>query len=250
MPDQPSQAPDVFTLDPGIDADALRAAFAASGRVQIAPFVAGDAAARLRDHLHGRSDWQIALNLDGKQNREIDRHDWEAMNNAQREALKKLGAPTDLKGFRFFFEQIVVARDSDGPDETTSLLGKFAAFMSSAPVLELIGRITAANDIDYADARATAYGPDHFLTMHHDEAQGSHRRAAYVFGLTEAWRAEWGGLLLFHDERDDVVEGLVPRMNVLTLFDVPRDHSVSLVSPFAPGPRYSVTGWMRAGSAG
>ena len=32
----------------------------------------------------------------------------------------------------------------------------------------------------------------------------------------------------------------------LTLFDVPQDHSVSLVSRFAPGPRYSVTGWMRA----
>jgi Rps23 Pro-64 3,4-dihydroxylase Tpa1-like proline 4-hydroxylase len=168
------------------------------------------------------------------------------MSDAQREAMKRLGAPTGLKGFRFFFEQIVVALDEAGPQETATPLGRFAAFMSSAPVLELFRRVTGKDDIAFADARATAYGPDHFLTMHHDEAEGSRRRAAYVFGLTEAWRPEWGGLLLFHDEGDDVVQGLMPRMNALTLFDVPQDHSVSLVSRFVPGPRYSVTGWMRA----
>src|SRR5687768_15035469 len=105
--DPMSQAPsDMFALNPGIDADALREAFARSGRVQIAPFVAGDRAARLREHLLGRTDWRIALNLDGGQNREFGRGDWEAMSDAQREAMKRLGAPTGLKGFRFFFEQI------------------------------------------------------------------------------------------------------------------------------------------------
>ena len=72
---------------------------------------------------------------------------------------------------------------------------------------------------------------------------------AFVFGLTGKWRPEWGGLLLFHDRAGEVERGLVPGMNALTLFRVPRVHSVSLVAPFAPAPRAAVSGWLN-GPAG
>ena len=83
------------------------------------------------------------------------------------------------------------------------------------------------------------------LRRHHDRAEGSKRQAAYVFNLTETWRPEWGGLLMFHDDNRDVTRALVPRWNALNLFRVPQDHSVSLVAPFAPVSRLSVTGWFR-----
>ena len=38
----------------------------------------------------------------------------------------------------------------------------------------------------------------------------------------------------------------MPRFNALNVFAVPQPHSVSIVSPFAVGARYSVTGWLLA----
>jgi Rps23 Pro-64 3,4-dihydroxylase Tpa1-like proline 4-hydroxylase len=118
--------------------------------------------------------------------------------------------------------------------------------MSSAPVISLFRALTGSSEIDFADVQATRYRAGHFLTEHHDKREGSRRIAAYVLGLTETWRPEWGGLLLFH-KNGDVSRGLIPRMNSLSLFAVPQDHSVSLVAPFCPQPRLSITGWFRPG---
>ena len=71
------------------------------------------------------------------------------------------------------------------------------------------------------------------------------RRAAYTIGLTRTWRPDWGGQLMFHDEAGDVVRGLLPRFNVLTLFKVPLLHSVAPVAPYAAAPRFMITGWLR-----
>jgi Rps23 Pro-64 3,4-dihydroxylase Tpa1-like proline 4-hydroxylase len=38
---------------------------------------------------------------------------------------------------------------------------------------------------------------------------------------------------------------MVPGFNVLNLFKVPTDHSVSVVAPFAAEPRLALTGWFR-----
>jgi Rps23 Pro-64 3,4-dihydroxylase Tpa1-like proline 4-hydroxylase len=105
--------------------------------------------------------------------------------------------------------------------------------------------VIGPSDVAFADAQATRYGPGDFLTAHDDAVEGKHRRAAYVFGLSRDWRAEWGGLLLFHEPEGEV-RGYVPQYNALNLFAVPQPHSVSLVAPFAPRERLSVTGWLRA----
>jgi len=80
--------------------------------------------------------------------------------------------------------------------------------------------------------------------------QEKNRRAAYVLGMTPIWRTEWGGVLLFHDEQQLTIKGLVPRFNCLNLFQVPQLHSVSEVTRSAAYRRYSVTGWLRAGERG
>jgi len=74
---------------------------------------------------------------------------------------------------------------------------------------------------------------------------GKQRHAAYVYNLTPAWRADWGGLLLFHGDDGNVTRGLTPSFNALNIFAVPQPHSVSMVTPFAASRRYSVTGWLR-----
>jgi Rps23 Pro-64 3,4-dihydroxylase Tpa1-like proline 4-hydroxylase len=167
------------------------------------------------------------------------------LNANEREGIRKLAAARKSKG-SYLYEEIYIADDPEPRD----ILHSFGRFMSSPSLIELIRDITSIGDISQADARATRYGPESFLTIHDDDVAETHRRAAYVFGLTSSWRPEWGGLLLFHGANGDVEHGLVPRMNVLNLFAVPKRHSVSLVAPFAPAPRLAVTGWFRVPPAG
>lgn len=241
-----SDCPPSFALDPGIDRERLRSAFAERRRATIAPFLAGGSAEALRAHLQERTDWRLAIQAGGAKFVEIEAKDHEAMSPAQREALGRAAAPSEPAGFRYLFDQIVAVGNTPENREPESPLGLFAAFLSSGPVLDLVRGITAAEDIAFAEARATRYRPGHFLTIHDDRHEETRRRVAYTFGLSPVWRPEWGGLLMFHDGDKDVELGLVPRINALNLFAVPQDHSVSLVAPFAPEPRYSVTGWLRA----
>ena len=70
------------------------------------------------------------------------------------------------------------------------------------------------------------------------------RLVAYTIGFSRPWRADWGGQLLLHDEYGDVERGFAPAFNTLTMFRVPRVHSVAPVAPYAGAPRFSVTGWL------
>lgn len=201
-----------FELDPAIDVDRLRSRYAETGCVQIAPFLAGSGAEALRGHLAERQDWVLAAQPGARRVIEFARGAFASLPPQQREAIARLAAPAEAEGFRYLFERITAVTDPGERPETGTLLAGFANFLASPAVLQLGRAITGAGDIDYADAHASAYGPGHFLTLHNDNSRGKGRRAAYVFGLTERWRPEWGGLLLFHDERGDVVRGLLPRM--------------------------------------
>jgi Rps23 Pro-64 3,4-dihydroxylase Tpa1-like proline 4-hydroxylase len=236
-----------FELHPSLDPGASQAAFAATGRVQLSPFLKEGCARALLDHVQARDDWRLVLNA-GAKVFEIDRPGQAAMTPAQRERMEAMVAAAARSGFQYRFESVRVPDEEAARAERGSLLDRFASFMSSEPVLELLRSIVQAPDISFADAQATSYGPGHFLTAHDDAVEGKQRRAAYVFGLTQDWRAEWGGLLMFHDPAGDVERAFLPRMNVLNLFAVPAQHSVSLVAPSAAAPRYSVTGWLRAGA--
>lgn len=238
-----------FSLDPRIDVPTLRVAFARFGRVQIAPFLApGESAELLLQHVTERRDWQVALMTAAGKATWIDRSSWESLKPYEREGLLKLAAPTDPKTFRYVFEEIAAVGEDLKNREPSTLLGQFADFMSSDLILEAVRQITGITDITVADLRATCYRPGYFLTEHSDDPLNDlKRRVAYVFGLTPEWRPEWGGLLNFHNDLHDVELGLLPRMNVLNLFAVPQNHSVSQVSSFAPKPRYAVTGWFFRG---
>jgi Rps23 Pro-64 3,4-dihydroxylase Tpa1-like proline 4-hydroxylase len=118
-------------------------------------------------------------------------------------------------------------------------------FVNSADFLGLGRAVTGIGEITKADAHATAYGPGDFLTRHLDYGEDRERRAAYVLGFTRDWQPDWGGLLLFLNEDQDVTGGYLPRFNTLTIFDIKYLHTVTQVSTFAGAWRYSITGWFR-----
>jgi Rps23 Pro-64 3,4-dihydroxylase Tpa1-like proline 4-hydroxylase len=219
---------------------------AARGWAQIDPFLHPDDAEALARHLESRDDWHQHVNQ-GPKLFEIPRHVRLGFDKAKREALDAAVYRNASQGFQYRFEGLRVADDRrawrDDP------LHRLAATLNRSDTIAAFARLLGSPDVGFADAQATLYSPGDFLTDHDDDVAGKNRRAAYVFSLTRGWRADWGGLLLLQDNADraDRFTALVPGWNRLTLFRVPRRHSVSLVSPAAPRGRLSVTGWLRAG---
>ena len=237
-----------FVLDPLLDAAAHAATYAQRGRVQVPHVLAGDGALQLHRHLEREVDWTLIFNH-GEQQYGLDRAT-RARLGAQQSAELVRGAHNGARNdFQYLFENVRVAEGRAAPAAAPGLLARFGDFLNSAPFLDLARRLTARPDIGFADVQATCYREGHFLTTHDDLVEGKDRVAAYVFSLTPRWRPEWGGQLQFIAEDGDVVEGWVPRFNVLNLLRVPQPHLVSCVTPLV-GPsaaRYSVTGWLRRG---
>ena len=232
-----------FALNPALDAGALADAYAREGRVSIAGFLAPGGAEALRTHLLDRADWVLVMNA-GDKVFDMPRAAAAALTPDQRDTLERKLGESAIWGFQYRYEAIRVPDAESERSAAGTLLEAFGMFMASGPVLAFLRQVTGS-DADFADAQATAYGPGHFLTRHDDDVDGKGRRAAYVLGLAPQWRAEWGGLLLFHRGDDEIDHGFVPAFNALRLFRVPVQHSVSHVWPFAPEPRLSVTGWLR-----
>ena len=233
-----------FRLSDRIDWDALKHQFARRGRVEIDDFLADGQAETIRHHLLARSDWKLVMNA-GDNVYEMPRKAHADMDAAQRRELDRHIVNAGRDGFQYRYEAIRVPdedRVADGPD----LLMGFVAFLSSQEALDGFAHILGHHEATFADGQATSYGEGHFLTGHDDEIAGKNRRAAYVYSLAPAWRAEWGGLLMFHGSDGNIEEAFAPQLGALRLFSVPQLHSVSYVTPFAPEPRLSITGWLRA----
>lgn len=216
--------------------------FAECGWAWLAPILEPADADALAAHLVRREDWHSHVNQ-GAKLFEIPRAVGQGFDADKRAALDAAVYRNATDGFQHRFEAIRVSETpGDWHDEP---LHRMAATLNSTDFLDHARRVSGSPDIAFADAQATLYAPGDFLTRHDDAVAGKNRRAAYVFSLTRRWRADWGGLLLLEEDGDRQT-ALVPGWNRLTLFAVPRPHSVSLVSPAAPVPRLSVTGWLRA----
>jgi SM-20-related protein len=239
---------ELFSLSQAIDIAGAAAAFRSIGRVEIRDFLGPGQAEVLRAHLRERADWTLVLNA-GDGVYEISRSGFDQLTDDQRAELDRKVIDAGRHGFQYRYESIRVPDDDASRQQGGTVLDQFVQFMSSSEVLRLFSKITGKNDYDFADGQATAYSSDHFLTSHDDDVAGKGRHAAYVLGLTPVWRAEWGGLLMFHGGDGNIEEAFVPAMGALRLFSVPTLHSVSYVTPFAPEPRLSVTGWLRSNSA-
>jgi Rps23 Pro-64 3,4-dihydroxylase Tpa1-like proline 4-hydroxylase len=235
-----------FRLNPNLDLPSLAQEYAGAGRVRIRDLLEKEGVIELWEHLESRTDWWHLINTpDGVL--EYDRETRAAMDPERKAALDEQVFEGARLGFQYRYEGLRVPDDEQesGHDD---LLTAFAELMSSEPMLDMLRTVTGYRELAFTDGHATSYGPGDFLTGHDDDVPGKDRLAAYVFGVTPAWRPEWGGLLLFHGPDDSTVSGNVPRFNTLDLFAVPQRHSVSIVTPSAPRRRYAVTGWLRKGA--
>ena len=234
--------PDIV-LSPALDVGALKAAFAASGRLHIPSILTLESAEAVADALEAETRWKTTvaaggaffeLPLDGTRAADPSKQAW--LDEARVDGASPLT--------QYMFDNRRLGPEhTDGPQDAADAVH---AFLNSPAFLGFMRELTGDDRVDLVDAQASRYRPGHVLTAHNDVSAGKNRLYGYVLNFTRDWRADWGGNLLFYGEDGHIEHGWVPAFNALNLFVVPTKHAVTEVASFAPRFRYSIVGWVRS----
>lgn len=237
----PGDPAPAFRINPDLDVAAIRRAYEEQGRVRIYSLLA-EGAGELYEHLLDRTDWfhafttdQGILKLTAADKAALTPDEWAAIEAEAHERTRR--------AFQYRYEALRVP-EPEGAAQRDDPLSRFVEWLHGDELIRFLEAATGHTGFSFREGQVTAFGPGDFLTGHDDGVHGKDRLCAMVFGLTPLWRLEYGGLLMFHGEKDRTFTGNVPRFNSLDLFKVPQQHSVSLVTPAAPHRRVSVTGWL------
>lgn len=229
-----------------IEASAHEAAIRYKRRIHISNFLVAERAQSLWKSLEALPRWNTVTRA-GDRHLDLDAAGLETLTPADQIRFQEAVSDQARRGFQYLFDNYPVYDAYYSGRIVSDDLKALFEFLNCEAVLDFVREVTGIDDIAYADAQATRYRAGHFLTEHDDDVAGKNRCAAFVLNLTPDWKADWGGLLMFIGEDGHVEEAYTPKFNALNLFTVPQRHCVSMVTPFAARPRYSVTGWFRAG---
>jgi len=226
-----------------LDLDMLAKQFAVTKRLQIRDIFTLDAATAIQSTLANDVPWEYVFRRAGKEV-SLSARDIQTLQPAERATISQQILAEAKEGFQFaFFKYSMVEAYRNGKDPDL-FLHRVLETIAAGPFLEFAKRVTGDPRIARVDAQATLYDPGNFLTLHDDESfDGQTRLYAYVLNFSKDWRADWGGQLQFHDQDGNIIDCFLPRFNSMSLFRVPTLHSVSMVTPFAHGPRLAITGW-------
>ncbi|MEZ5960491.1 MAG: 2OG-Fe(II) oxygenase family protein [Hyphomonadaceae bacterium] len=228
---------------PAFDVSAAAQTLKAVGRVHIPnALTEDDASALVADMDDAR--WAAAM-ID--QNRQVHRvfpSMADALDAGRRNRMVEEVYAGAGENFQYLYDKFSVdAVIAAGRPCPPQLAGFFKA-INSPLWLDVLRQVTGDERVARVDCHVSRYRPGHFLSTHNDEDPSNDRLYAYVLNLSRGWRVEWGGLLQFHDEHDNISAAFTPRWNALNMFKVPQPHSVSMVTPVAKFDRLSVTGWL------
>ncbi len=160
---------------------------------------------------------------------------------AEQHALQSLS--TSQQRFTYLYDGYHLVKAHLANDRRVPLLRELLEYFNSPAFLGVARTMTGDAAIRRVDAQATRYRPGHFLRTHNDVLEEERRRFAYVLYLTQGWQSDFGGLLAFTDERDDVQYAIKPTFNRLLIFRVPHLHHVTAVGAMANVPRLAISGW-------
>lgn len=234
-------------INPSLDTDALARLYQQHGRVQVPAFLTGETAVRIEQHLTVQKRWNLVYRVAG-QHVNSDAGAVAKWPQSKRRKLDKAIHTEAVTGFQYRFANVPIYDIYHQQSLPGDFFNHVFEFLNNDGFLNRVRAITGDERFAFADAQATCYRAGDFLTSHNDEVAGKNRCIAYVLGLTREWRPDWGGALSFLGPDGNVEEAYVPAFNVLSLFRVPTQHLVGIVAPFAPGARYSITGWLRSGA--
>jgi Rps23 Pro-64 3,4-dihydroxylase Tpa1-like proline 4-hydroxylase len=231
-------------LNPDLDRRALRETFDRTGRLHVPQVLEAASARLLHETLQASRDWIFVFNR-GNRHFEVTPRNFAAMPQEAKIQMQRDILENARDGFQLAYDVINVSKKTSGPMTGDPVLVALHTFMNGPDYIGFLKDITGEIRGAWCDVTATRYKPGHFCEAHDDSADDGERLIAFVLNLTPRWRPDWGGLLLFLDQRGHVSQGLTPAFNALNLFRTPQMHSVSAVAPFAGANRLSVTGWLR-----
>ncbi|MEQ8404560.1 MAG: 2OG-Fe(II) oxygenase family protein [Oceanicaulis sp.] len=234
-------------LNPNIKIGKAAKAYARAGVAVIDDVLDDEDAAALAAAMLAEPGFNLVTRVNGE-HRDFDAAAMAALPAERRAPFDALVARGARDGFQYLYETYPLY---DAGKESLPLPGVFAGALGlicGDPFLSLAQQVCWSDQISFADGQLTRFAPGHFLTRHDDDVPAKNRVAAYVLQLSAGWRADHGGVLTLFGPDEEVRRGLTPGFNRLILFSVPRPHAVSMVTPFAPRPRLSVTGWLRTGA--
>jgi len=230
------------TLEP----DAYRPVFRSHRRLHIPSILEPTSATALYARLAASPDWTRSFHVEGGKDVDIRVDELDVLSPEQRAEFEQTQIGSSTDGVTYVFDSIRITAGLLDGRAGGKEFRMVQEFVNGPAFLDFMIRLTGDPRIAFADVMATRYLRGHFATAHEDAITGGRRLYAYVLNLTPQWWADWGGVLMFHDEDGHVAEGYVPKFNALNVFAVPQVHSVSMVSRLARDPRYSVTGWLHA----
>lgn len=221
--------------------------FAKHGRVQIRNFLTPTSAANTHQVLSRETPWGLAWRAGSDGPHALRRSEVAAAPpHVAKGWIDKIGGAMRGKDYAFLYARYSMLTAYLEKWGEHPALDALLEHINDEPLLDLVRQVTGVKELVKADAQATLYSPNHFLSMHDDGHMADGWRIAYVMNFcAEEWRPDWGGYLMFYDEDGDVVGGFRPRFNALNMFRVPQRHNVTYVTPFAPVARYAITGWFR-----
>lgn len=232
-------------LNPDLATDNALRAFKCSGKAVLTDLFTVEFAAKLRACLSNETDWNLVFR---DNNKHYDLHPLQinALTPEKSQQLQQRVLANAKIGFQYLYSNYPLYDLRLNNANLHPVLVALCDLLDSAEFIDLMRQVTTDAAIEFADYQATKFVAGNFLKRHDDAVAGKNRRAAYVINLTSQWHADWGGLLEFVTADGRRTESLVPSYNTITLFQVPQQHFVSYVSPFAGEQRISITGWLRA----
>ena len=234
-----------LALNPKLDRAALARSYAARKRLQIRDVLAPDAAERVFQCLATETPWLIGFR-DGNRDLLMPEADLNALGEDKLFAMQERVLAQAANDFQFIYSSYPLMDEGLKARFPSLVLYKVVELLNSPAMLDFIKAVAGVGNLVRADAQATWYRRQNFLTLHndYDPADGG-KRVAYVLSFCRDWRPDWGGLLQFFDADNNVEEGFLPRFNALSLFTTPQNHAVSFVTPFCGQRRLAITGWFR-----
>lgn len=234
-------------LNPGLDFPLHWKHFSERGRVQIPDVLIPELAEQLHQCLTDEVGWALATRDEEGVSRCSRIEGMEDTSNDVYLQQVRDAAARSLGRYGFLYESYMMVRAYKEGRDPGLLLHRVLEYMNSEPYLQFCRTVADTAAIRRVSAQATRFRPGMFLKAHNDYDAEEGRVVAYVLNLSRDWQADWGGLLQFLDEDGVVVDTMLPRYNSLSLFRVPVQHCVSMVSPWALSPRLAITGWWETG---
>lgn len=244
--------PVTLQLNPDLDPKPFAEIYAREGLVQIPDILPAGTADAIHDMLAKHIQWRLVFPSPADANA-VNHGAVEMLTQQDIQALGPEGMRHKIQGvltkarenIGYLYSSYPMIQAYTGGWDQGHPIHAVTEFLNSPGFLEFGRRVIGVDKLTKADAQATLYAPGNFLTRHIDDGMDNERRCAYTFGFTRNWQTDWGGLLMLLDENQDIERGLLPRFNVLSLFDGRKIHSVSAVTQFAGAGRYQITGWLR-----